>query len=234
MDMFNEVDLLTRSGEFVSTVKILPFVFQVEVIAWGDRVFVRREDGKYYEGFAAFALGRVETSRKPRPGEPQTCPRRSEVLGSNVVGEDRWDTDVWRFTDPDEAAKFNKEEAARRNADAQQKGHNSTHYPNLRYWLWPGPGPKPRTCSYCGGVHPRDAIRLVKEFGFGFEMTTKGYKLYLEPPGYHAQRQKLLEDIQGGKDPVEAAGEQKIHSIAPPLKVYRQHFTDAEWRELIS
>lgn len=61
---------------------------------------------------------------------------------------------------------------------------------------WPG-GPKPRTCSYCGGVHPDDAVSLLKA-GWHVEGTDKSYKRYLNPPS--------------GPGPV------------PPVKVYVQHF----------
>lgn len=57
---------------------------------------------------------------------------------------------------------------------------------------------QPRTCSYCGGVHPDDAIRLHEE-GWIVESTTKNYKFYLKPPG-------------AGWAPV------------PPVKVYLAHF----------
>lgn len=45
-------------------------------------------------------------------------------------------------------------------------------------WRW---GEQPRTCSGCGGVHPEDAIALLKS-GFRAMGTDKGYKWYLEPP----------------------------------------------------
>jgi len=231
----NEVDLFTRLGQFVSTVKILPLQTPPEVVGWGDRIFVRREDGKYYEGFVAVAVGRVENPKEKRPGEPQTCPRRDEGFGSGVEGEDRWELTNWKFTDPEEARKYNIAEAERQNADAKAKGHNSTSYPNERYWLWPKElGPMPRTCSYCGGIHPADAIKLVLEFNFDVEGTTKGYKLYLHGPGYTARMKRMLEQMRGGTDPVEAASASGSPEIYPPLKAYSPHFTDDQWRQLFS
>lgn len=45
-----EIRLLTRWGEYVVTVIVPVFNPQAEIINWGSRFFVRRDDGKYYEG----------------------------------------------------------------------------------------------------------------------------------------------------------------------------------------
>lgn len=45
-------------------------------------------------------------------------------------------------------------------------------------WSWPW---KPRACSFCGGIHPEDAIELHQE-GWLIIKTDKAYKRYLEPP----------------------------------------------------
>jgi hypothetical protein len=42
--------LYTRDGRMVVDVQIPVFNPPVEAIIWGSRFFVRREDGKYYEG----------------------------------------------------------------------------------------------------------------------------------------------------------------------------------------
>jgi hypothetical protein len=67
---------------------------------------------------------------------------------------------------------------------------------------WLGSGDPPRTCSFCGGIHPEDAIRLVSE-NWRIEPTTKDYKRYLQPPlpGWHP---------------------------TPPVKLYVQHFSDEQ------
>lgn len=65
------------------------------------------------------------------------------------------------------------------------------------FWEW---GEEPRTCSFCGGIHPDDAARLIRE-GWCVDPTTKSYKRYLEPPKRR----------QGG--------------LIPPVKVYVQHFS---------
>jgi hypothetical protein len=49
-------------------------------------------------------------------------------------------------------------------------------------WEW-GPW-QPRVCSFCGGVHLEDAIRLVS-LGWSLNPTDKGYKFYLEPRNRH-------------------------------------------------
>lgn len=47
-----QVDLLTRVGTYVVTVQVPAFNPIPEVLVWGDRVFVRRVDDRYYEGMA--------------------------------------------------------------------------------------------------------------------------------------------------------------------------------------
>ena len=71
---------------------------------------------------------------------------------------------------------------------------------------WPKGIKKPRTCSFCGCIHPEDAITLVRDSNFTVESTTKNYKWYLNPP--HGQ-------------------------VAPSFKLYRQHTTQ-EQRETLS
>lgn len=233
--MMDEIDLLTRTGEFVVTVRMLPFRLAPEVITWGQRIFVRREDGKYYEGFAAFATETVDRNKSKDPGERHTCPRRSEGPRCDEKDGDLWSIKDWRFTDAEAAARWNQAEADRQNAEDKAKGHNCTTTPNLRYWLWPGPGPMPRICSYCGCVKPEDAIRLVAEFAFELEGTTKGYKLYLHPPGFKAHTERFMAALRGrDQDLVEvaAAEEKKYHEVAPPLKLYSPHFSEEQWKSL--
>lgn len=74
------------------------------------------------------------------------------------------------------------------------------------YVKWPGSW-YPRTCSYCGGIHPEDVLRLRQE-GWSFEFTDKRYKLYCHPSGW----------------PETYAN--------PPVKVYLQHFTDDQFAAL--
>jgi hypothetical protein len=43
-----------------------------------------------------------------------------------------------------------------------------------------------------------------------------------------------MANMDAGVDPVEAFAGQKVQDISPPLKAYSPHFTDAQWRELLS
>lgn len=57
------IKLYTMSGEFVEQIKILPFIARMpEVITWGARTFILREDGNYYEGFQFIVLPREYTN----------------------------------------------------------------------------------------------------------------------------------------------------------------------------
>ena len=50
------VELLTRSGEAVTKQEIPKYNRPPDAILWGMRFFMRRPDGKYYEGFVHLAL----------------------------------------------------------------------------------------------------------------------------------------------------------------------------------
>jgi hypothetical protein len=88
-------------------------------------------------------------------------------------------------------------------------------------WLWRGP--IPRTCSFCGGIHPDDAIRLVSE-GWEMENTGKSYKRYLEPPGYHNHMEELHQKIYETGVPVDHSTFPEFWSPVPPVKLYVTHF----------
>lgn len=56
-----EIDLRTRDDNYVTTVKIPPFLVPPEVIIWGTRMFYRspdkpNTDTDYHEVFAVYAL----------------------------------------------------------------------------------------------------------------------------------------------------------------------------------
>ena len=92
------------------------------------------------------------------------------------------------------------------------------------YWKWPW---APRTCSFCGGVHPDDAIRLLEE-GWEVERTDKSYKRYLHPPGYYARLANITDSIRTfrngvGKEPVVT-----FRSPVPPVKLYVNHFDERQ------
>jgi hypothetical protein len=120
----------------------------------------------------------------------QRCPRRDEGLG---YAEKSPDVDTWQL---------GRWAATQAEADAEV-AEFIARYPtgshHGKYWHWAYM--QPRTCSFCGGIHPDDAITLVVN-GWRTDMTDKGYKRYMEPPG--------------------------DESISPPVKLYAQHFTDSQ------
>lgn len=88
--------------------------------------------------------------------------------------------------------------------------------PNDRWqWSW-----QPRTCSYCGGVHPEDAIKLLGE-GWENEFSTKAYKGYLNPPGTAQKDATILHRLRKDGDLSVAPS---VWSPTPPVKLYTMHF----------
>ena len=152
----------------------------------------------------------------------QTCPRRMAEYGPWDHKEllDRWRADGW-FLDPDEAAKHHAEQDARLVPGIVHRAANAD------LWLWDW-GP-PRTCSFCGGIHPDDALRLLKE---GWELSrAKSYKAYLGPPGTRIRDGAFLASIQDS-DRQPGQGVPSIWSPTPPVKLYTHHFTDAQITEI--
>lgn len=86
-------------------------------------------------------------------------------------------------------------------------------------------GPPPRTCSFCGGAHPDDAAAMLR-FGWESHGTTKQYKRYLEPAGSNAYHEKLYGPHRVSAEALE--GVASPGSPVPPVKVYLQHFTQAQ------
>ena len=79
----------------------------------------------------------------------------------------------------------------------------------------------PRTCSFCGGIHPEDAIRLI-EMGWEVEPTTKGYKRYMHPKGYRERMNATVESVkEKGKMPDYRSD---YWSPKPNVKLYVMHF----------
>lgn len=93
-------------------------------------------------------------------------------------------------------------------------------------WNWPW---KPRTCSFCGSIHPEDAIKLLKE-GWEIETTGKSYKRYLEPPGYKEMLKRFRDKIRQKDEPFDDKG---AWTPTPPVKLYTMHF-DQEERNLFN
>ncbi len=150
--------------------------------------------------------------------ESQTCPRRGENPGpwKFLPAQDMWVSDRWSATEAEDEAKA--AEFLAKYPPPSSRGSD------LWKWSW---GP-PRTCSYCGGIHPEDAIRLVSE-GWEVEPTTKGYKRYLGPPGTLARHEAMMASIKDhGREPGE--GVPSVWSPTPPVKVYCQHFDEDQVR----
>lgn len=90
-------------------------------------------------------------------------------------------------------------------------------------WQW-----QPRTCSYCGGAHPDDVLKLMRQ-DWEVEATTKGYKRYLQPPGHRARHNAIMARMRDHEDPF-GPGLPETWSPVPPVKVYVQHFNDEQIR----
>lgn len=129
-----------------------------------------------------------ERQKRIRRVEPQRCPRRDEnpMADQSFPGPDWWETGQWAAT--------------QKEADAEVAEFMAAH-PNggIGNVLWCYGGEQPRTCSYCGGVHPDDAVTLI-QLGWNVDPTDKRYKRYLEPPTYRP-----------------------FPSPIPPVKLYLQH-----------
>lgn len=82
-----------------------------------------------------------------------------------------------------------------------------------------------RTCTYCGGLHPEETLRLVREEKWEVEATDKNYKLYLHPPGYRIAHAAVMRHYQS--DGAEAYP--TYVWLSPPAKLYLNHFSDTEW-----
>lgn len=89
---------------------------------------------------------------------------------------------------------------------------------------------KPRTCSFCGGVHPEDAIALLK-LGWELDSTGKWYKAYMEPPGTMLQRNRIIKAIGNQEKEKEAFRVPHVHP-SPPVKLYTMHFSETQIREV--
>lgn len=96
--------------------------------------------------------------------------------------------------------------------------------------------PVPRTCSFCGGINPEDAIRLMGQ-GWEDDPTGKSYKCYLGPPGSDEHLRKSLSsaraEAESGGDWSEGYSRPSAAYVlhGPPVKVYFMHFTDGQLAE---
>lgn len=98
-------------------------------------------------------------------------------------------------------------------------------------WEW-----EPRVCSFCGGVHPEDVLKLVRE-GWEVDPSTKRYKIYLGPPGTRTSQQALLKSLRAHRPGPEDMSDvfKRVPSVwipNPPVKIYFQHFSQEQYDEL--
>lgn len=108
---------------------------------------------------------------------------------SNATENDGWDTNRWESRGPSDAV---------------------TYFPPQFI--------PPRTCSYCGSIHPEDALKLMEQ-GWEVESSTgKSYKRYLHPPGYG----RYLMRVFGVPDVTEP---RDYREPTPPVKLYVMHLT---------
>lgn len=152
-------------------------------------------------------------------GEPHVCDRQQHeaTMAVQLAHQPRWVTGSWtryRWVDW-----------------IRCKWFYLTNSPgsSTSTTFWPGPYPVPRVCTYDGGIHPEDAIRMLKA-GWEVAGTNKSYKRYLEPPGYKARMQWLSIAGYPSKDkpPHPEAGPEPPYTPAPfpATKLYVQHFTE--------
>jgi hypothetical protein len=168
--------------------------------------------------------------------EKQTCPRRVQEPGpwDRAPGQDLWRRDRWSIDRAAVDAAHDAEDAAglkRHNENNARVGQPPVSLEEYRTkWfvrgenadLWHWSGEVPRTCSFCGGVHPEDAIRLVSD-GWEVESTSKSYKRYLTPPGSALRHHAFLASLRDrSREPGE--GVPSVWSPTPPVKLYAMHF----------
>lgn len=92
-------------------------------------------------------------------------------------------------------------------------------------WFWPW---QPRTCSYCGGVHPEDGIRLLEQ-GWECDRSSKGYKAYLNPAGARAHRIRMMSRLAKQTNRTQVLNwSEAVWSPIPPVKFYVQHCTERQ------
>lgn len=158
-------------------------------------------------------------------GERQTCPRRMGEFGpwKREEGLDFWERDRWHAT---------AEAAERAREEFKRKYPNGSSYEV--HWMYPGE--MPRTCSFCGGIHPEDAMALLRH-GWEIQTTDKWYKRYLEPPGSQKDSMAYMRWLSDGRFRSEEPPKSRYASPVPPVKLYVQHFTEeqrARFNELLA
>lgn len=89
--------------------------------------------------------------------------------------------------------------------------------------VWPSRYNRPRTCDFCGGVNPSDAILLAAA---GWVLNSAGCgKYYMHPPGFGSH---LAWELGGREGPPPAPPDPNCPDPVPPVKLYTAHFSDEE------
>jgi len=98
---------------------------------------------------------------------------------------------------------------------------------------WPEHYQEPRICSGCGGVHPEDVFRMIKD-GWTDEICDGHHKGYLHPPGWQVEVRAWGKSKERraakGKDIFENYPHNPIKG--PPIKFYIAHFEDEQVAKL--
>lgn len=144
-----------------------------------------------------------------QPLQRQTCPRRMYEWGpwGREAGQDLWETNRWNHRRHWSGAEYQAGKKLRNIGPKRKTWHLD--------WI-------PRSCSFCGSIHPEDALRLLEEFGWEVEPTDKAYKRYLHPAGYYLLAEQHFRKLT-------AAEEAQIRNlqidIFPTVKLYTMHLS---------
>ena len=114
--------------------------------------------------------------------EKQTCPRRMLEMGP-------WE----------------REE----HLDCWERRRQDKPYPSRERYLFKR---EPfRRCSFCGGIHPDDVVRLIKD-GVVTQSTTKNYKRYLRIEGVEGCHKVYMQHFSSAQ--CDAANEARLNQEA--------------------
>lgn len=138
---------------------------------------------------------------------------------SREANLDTWSTDRWTT---------NRRAAERSRRAFMRRNPSGSISKTADEWLWPW-GP-PRVCSFCGAVHPEDAIRLRRE-GWEVEICDNPGKAYLNPPGTRARRDAILSQMREDGPEVDWERVPDVWSPVPPVIVRGYHFTAKSLQE---
>lgn len=97
--------------------------------------------------------------------------------------------------------------------------------PDTDLWQVRRPG-LPRTCSFCGSVHPEDFLKLAAE-GAKLTPTDKAYKVYIDVPEPSPNEQEIYSSSDSEDSP--GIGYTHKDKLTPEQKaIYDRRFPDTE------